>query len=184
MLQVADFGIAECKFLLLLRNLECLEEINGIDINRQLLEQHAYLARPLTTSYIQKRERPLRVRLFGGSVTDVDSRLLGVDCVTMIELLAEVYFFMLSIESPVLHTIKDAMSIKVLSCVNRIEHLDEPVLEALPAAVFGQLRPRLVVVTTPNADFNVLFPTLKVFRHWDHRFEWTRSQFQQWCVAF
>lgn len=106
MLQVADFGIAECKFLLLLRNLECLEEINGIDINRQMLEQHSYLARPLPTTYIQKRERPLRVRLFGGSVTDVDSRLLGADCVTMIELLAEVYFIIFSIENPILHAIK------------------------------------------------------------------------------
>jgi len=43
--------------------------------------------------------------------------------------------------------------------------------------------PRAVVVTTPNADYNVLFPTLPAgrFRHEDHRFEWSRTEFAAWC---
>lgn len=39
-----------------------------------------------------------------------------------------------------------------------------------------------VVVTTPNAEYNALFPWLPagVFRHPDHRFEWGRAQFRDW----
>ena len=41
-----------------------------------------------------------------------------------------------------------------------------------------------MVVTTPNADYNALFPKLAAgeFRHGDHRFEWTRAQFQAWAA--
>ena len=63
-----------------------------------------------------------------------------------------------------------------------IEHLDPPVLERVPAAIFGVLQPQVVVMTTPNADFNVLFPGFRGFRHPDHRFEWTRRQFQAWYI--
>lgn len=37
-------------------------------------------------------------------------------------------------------------------------------------------------MTTPNSDFNVVFnlPPGK-FRHWDHKFEWTRNEFKTWC---
>ena len=55
-----------------------------------------------------------------------------------------------------------------------------PVLRDVPAAVFGFLRPKRVVMTTPNAEYNVLFPGFTGFRHFDHKFEWTRSQFQAW----
>jgi hypothetical protein len=39
------------------------------------------------------------------------------------------------------------------------------------------------LITTPNAEYNTLFPTLPAgrFRHKDHRFEWTRSEFQSWA---
>jgi hypothetical protein len=42
-----------------------------------------------------------------------------------------------------------------------------------------------VVVTTPNAEYNVRWPTLPAgnFRHRDHRFEWTRSEFQEWAAG-
>jgi 3' terminal RNA ribose 2'-O-methyltransferase Hen1 len=66
-----------------------------------------------------------------------------------------------------------------------IEHLDPPRLAAFERAVFGHARPRLVVLTTPNADYNVLFPTLPAgsFRHGDHRFEWTRAEFGDWVAG-
>ena len=42
--------------------------------------------------------------------------------------------------------------------------------------VFGRVRPRVAVFTTPNREFNPLFADFPgPFRHWDHRFEWTRS---------
>lgn len=64
-----------------------------------------------------------------------------------------------------------------------IEHLDEPRLPALERSVFGEARPGTVVVTTPNVEYNVRFPTLPVgkMRHSDHRFEWTRAQFRAWA---
>ena len=62
----------------------------------------------------------------------------------------------------------------------RIEHLLPEVLGASVAMIFGHLMPRIVIMTTPNAEFNVLFPGFSGFRHWDHKFEWTRSEFQSW----
>ena len=69
--------------------------------------------------------------------------------------------------------------------VEVIEHLDEDRLPALAEVVFGQARPGAVVVTTPNAEYNVLFPKLGAgaFRHPDHRFEWTRAQFRDWAAG-
>lgn len=64
-----------------------------------------------------------------------------------------------------------------------IEHVDETRLPALEHSVFAAARPNTVVVTTPNVEYNVRFPTLPAgkTRHPDHRFEWTRAQFQSWA---
>lgn len=66
--------------------------------------------------------------------------------------------------------------------VEVIEHLDAPRLAAFERVLFESARPKTVIVTTPNAEYNVKFETLPSgqFRHKDHRFEWTREQFQQW----
>lgn len=53
-------------------------------------------------------------------------------------------------------------------------------LDKVPPAIFGYLCPRVVVMTTPNAEYNVLFPNFSGFRHHDHKFEWTRKQFRMW----
>ncbi|MDJ0380185.1 3' terminal RNA ribose 2'-O-methyltransferase Hen1 [Streptomyces sp. G-G2] len=64
-----------------------------------------------------------------------------------------------------------------------IEHLDLPRLPALEYAVFGAARPRTVLVTTPNVEYNVRWETLPAgeVRHSDHRFEWTRAEFRDWA---
>ena len=66
-----------------------------------------------------------------------------------------------------------------------IEHLDPDRLDAFARALFGAARPRTVLVTTPNAEFNVTWESLPAgrFRHHDHRFEWTRQQFHSWAGA-
>ena len=61
-----------------------------------------------------------------------------------------------------------------------IEHLEADVLEQLPKALFENLQPDIVVMTTPNSEFNVVFPDFEGFRHTDHKFEWTREEFQSW----
>jgi 3' terminal RNA ribose 2'-O-methyltransferase Hen1 len=66
-----------------------------------------------------------------------------------------------------------------------IEHLDEPRLAALERVVFEYAQPKTVIVTTPNAEYNVRFPSLRAgnFRHKDHRFEWSRSEFGAWAES-
>lgn len=66
--------------------------------------------------------------------------------------------------------------------VEVIEHLDPQRLPALARIVFGEAKPRSVLVTTPNREYNALFPALSpgAFRHPDHRFEWTRAEFASW----
>jgi 3' terminal RNA ribose 2'-O-methyltransferase Hen1 len=63
--------------------------------------------------------------------------------------------------------------------VEVIEHLDPPRLRALEQVVFASARPAAVIVTTPNVEYNVHWESLAAgsMRHRDHRFEWTRSQF-------
>jgi 3' terminal RNA ribose 2'-O-methyltransferase Hen1 len=67
--------------------------------------------------------------------------------------------------------------------VEVIEHLDPPRLSAFSRVLFGCSRPGMVVLTTPNREYNVRFEGLPAgkFRHADHRFEWTRSEFAAWC---
>ncbi|WP_432170384.1 3' terminal RNA ribose 2'-O-methyltransferase Hen1 [Streptomyces sp. 1222.5] len=64
-----------------------------------------------------------------------------------------------------------------------VEHLDLPRLPALEYAVFGHARPRTVLVTTPNVEYNVRWESLPAghARHGDHRFEWTREEFRTWA---
>ncbi|MCT9075968.1 3' terminal RNA ribose 2'-O-methyltransferase Hen1 [Streptomyces fulvoviolaceus] len=66
-----------------------------------------------------------------------------------------------------------------------VEHLDLPRLPALEYAVFGSARPRTVLVTTPNVEYNVRWESLPAghVRHGDHRFEWTRAEFRAWADA-
>ncbi|MBL3669853.1 3' terminal RNA ribose 2'-O-methyltransferase Hen1 [Streptomyces sp. M2CJ-2] len=65
-----------------------------------------------------------------------------------------------------------------------VEHLDLPRLPALEYAVFGAARPRTVLVTTPNVEYNVRWESLPAghVRHGDHRFEWTRAEFRAWAA--
>jgi hypothetical protein len=69
--------------------------------------------------------------------------------------------------------------------VEVVEHLDPPRLSAFERVLFEFARPRAVVLTTPNREYNVTWETLPAghFRHADHRFEWTRQEFQDWARA-
>ncbi|KAF9410587.1 Small RNA 2'-O-methyltransferase [Entomortierella beljakovae] len=100
------------------------------------------------------RVNRLSIDLYQGSVGEPDQRLLGYDA---------------------------------LACLEVVEHLDPDVLNNFWSTVLGALRPKIVIVSTPNAEFNVNFPQLKygtpesIFRNDDHRFEWTRQEFEDWC---
>ncbi|CAH2100267.1 unnamed protein product [Euphydryas editha] len=67
--------------------------------------------------------------------------------------------------------------------IEMIEHMLPHDLERFVHTVFGFIKPRIVVLTTPNGDFNVLFKALEKngLRRLDHFFEWSREQFHDWC---
>jgi 3' terminal RNA ribose 2'-O-methyltransferase Hen1 len=67
--------------------------------------------------------------------------------------------------------------------VEVIEHVDPSRLGALERVVFEFARPPTLIVTTPNAEYNVRFDGIAPgkLRHADHRFEWTRAEFRAWC---
>jgi 3' terminal RNA ribose 2'-O-methyltransferase Hen1 len=68
--------------------------------------------------------------------------------------------------------------------VEVIEHLDTGRLAAFERVLFEFARPKTVVLTTPNREYNPKFETLPAgqFRHKDHRFEWTRAEFETWAA--
>jgi 3' terminal RNA ribose 2'-O-methyltransferase Hen1 len=67
--------------------------------------------------------------------------------------------------------------------VEVVEHLDPPRLAAFERVLFEHARPGTIVMTTPNREYNAKFETMPAgaFRHKDHRFEWTRAEFQAWA---
>lgn len=69
--------------------------------------------------------------------------------------------------------------------VEVIEHLDEDRLHAFVRVVFEFAKPRTVVLSTPNVEYNTLFENMAegALRHDDHRFEWTRQQFEDWAAS-
>lgn len=80
-----------------------------------------------------------------------------------------------------------------------IEHLEPQLLSRFGVVTMGTYRPRLLLVSTPNFDFNAKFPdhhdcgkrgfvdptgrTDRVFRHSDHKCEMTSDEFRQWAIG-
>lgn len=75
--------------------------------------------------------------------------------------------------------------IDAAAVVEVIEHLDSDRLATFEQVLFGAIGPRIAAITTPNAEYNVKYETLSagLFRHTDHRFEWTRTEFEAWGNA-
>ena len=67
--------------------------------------------------------------------------------------------------------------------VEVIEHLDLDRLKSFERVLFEFAKPRTIVLTTPNKEFNVTWEQLNTdtMRHDDHRFEWTRKEFTNWA---
>ncbi|KAJ8971921.1 hypothetical protein NQ317_008705 [Molorchus minor] len=145
---VVDFGCAEFGLFVFIKRLTSLNHIICVDIDEDTIKQHSWKVRPLTIEYLKRREQPLEISIYAGSIANPDYRLLKIDAVIAVEI---------------------------------VEHLYPDALEAFPYNIFGFIEPKLVIVTTPNADFNVLFSSdPKRFRHYDHKFEWSREQFEDW----
>src|SRR3954452_13582496 len=88
------------------------------------------------------------------------------------------------IQSPLTYRDKRLVGYDAAALVEVIEHLDPPRLAAAEQNVFGSARPGTVIVTTPNAEFNVRWETLPAgdFRHPDHRPPVRRTSSASRCV--
>lgn len=69
--------------------------------------------------------------------------------------------------------------------VEVIEHMEPNRLPDFERVVFECAKPNTVVLTTPNSEYNVLFENMEAdtMRHNDHRFEWSRTEFEIWATG-
>lgn len=88
-------------------------------------------------------------------------------------------------QSSLLYRDKRLHGFDAAALIEVIEHLDEFRLAVFERTVFEFARPKTVVITTPNREYNVMWESLPAgkMRHSDHRFEWTRAEFQTWANA-
>uniref|UniRef100_A0A8C9Z347 Small RNA 2'-O-methyltransferase n=1 Tax=Sander lucioperca TaxID=283035 RepID=A0A8C9Z347_SANLU len=70
----------------------------------------------------------------------------------------------------------------LVTSIELIEHLTLADVKRFSEVVFGYMTPVAVIVSTPNSEFNPLFPRPAGFRHSDHKFEWTRAEFKSWAL--
>ncbi|CAG9334606.1 HENMT1 [Blepharisma stoltei] len=61
-----------------------------------------------------------------------------------------------------------------------IEHIYPESVPILTENIFKYIYPKYAIVSTPNREFNVYFPDPKHMRNYDHKFEWTRKEFEEW----
>ena len=152
---VADLGSGHGSFICHLKKLPFLKTIITVDQDSSSVEQTCRTSQPQCHERLFGRPGcELTIFNFCGNVLQLDHRLANVDAFTCIEL---------------------------------IEHLTLDQLKQFERIVFGHYGPALVLITTPNAEFNVIFDSrllhANAVRHSDHQFEWTRSQFHDWCAS-
>jgi 2-polyprenyl-3-methyl-5-hydroxy-6-metoxy-1,4-benzoquinol methylase len=76
---------------------------------------------------------------------------------------------------------------ELIACVEVVEHIPKARLGSFLSTLFGFLastcNAKVVVLTTPNRDYNWKFGAGEQLRHDDHKFELSHSQFVRLCVA-
>lgn len=151
-----DLGCNNCRFLTLAKELPYLSHLAGVDLDPEVLanvvERH--------------RLRPLAADFLGGPharSTPLSLQLvLGSVCDSAA---AEAW-----------------QGVEAVTALELIEHLHPEDIGQFSHTVFGVIEPKLVILSTPNSDFNPLFPNWEegTLRHWDHKFEWSREEFREW----
>ena len=154
MIGIFEMDCNNCKFLKILRGgvLPEVRLVAGLDIDKELLEDNVKYLRPLPGDWLDRREKPFTLELYHGSCgSENGAKVLSG-------------------------------RVQAVTAIELIEHLDPDTLNTFPSTVLGVLSPLVWIVTTPNREFNVLFlQFIGPFRHWDHKFEWTRMEFKSWA---
>ncbi|XP_048229208.1 small RNA 2'-O-methyltransferase isoform X1 [Ricinus communis] len=163
---LVDFGCGSGSLLdSLLDYSTSLEKVVGVDISQKSLSRAAKILHTKLSSTNSDSGIKSAV-LYGGSIIDFDSRLCGFDIGT---------------------------------CLEVIEHMEEEQACLFGNVALGYFHPKILIVSTPNYEYNVILqrssltnqeedPDEKTesqsckFRNHDHRFEWTREQFNSWAT--
>uniref|UniRef100_A0A0E0Q4F0 Small RNA 2'-O-methyltransferase n=1 Tax=Oryza rufipogon TaxID=4529 RepID=A0A0E0Q4F0_ORYRU len=163
---LVDFGCGSGSLLdSLLEHPTTLEKVVGVDISRKGLTRAAKsLHQKLSKKSLMQTSVPTAV-LYDGSITDFDSRLYRFDIGT---------------------------------CLEVIEHVEEDQASLFGDVVLSSFCPTVLIVSTPNYEYNPILQRSAMpnkeeepeenagpckFRNHDHKFEWTRSQFQHWATG-
>jgi len=151
---ILDLGCGEGRLFQAMKFMPEFKRLVGIDIDINEISKSYERVGPITYHIFSNDppEEPLEVALYCGDLTVPYPSLLRER--------------------------SDAITM-----VEVIEHLPADVLERLPDVLFGFYRPEVIVISTPNKEYNQCIKgfDLNTLRHWDHKFEWTRKEFQTWC---
>jgi hypothetical protein len=133
----------------------------------------------------QERWEALTSKVWKGSLEVVNEEFKNMECIVGMEVCVWVRIYSSKTTS--------------LICASRVEHLPENTFEAFAPMLLGVYHPEYLLITTPSYTFNSRFTppdapssartgyrdpthrTDRIFRHSDHKFEWTRKEFQAWC---
>ncbi|KAK7032263.1 hypothetical protein VNI00_013222 [Paramarasmius palmivorus] len=92
---------------------------------------------------------------------------------------------------------EEFVGVECIVATEVIEHLTPEIFPFFAPVLLGIYSPRLLLLTTPSYTFNARFTppdtrrtgfldptgrTDRVFRHDDHKFEWTVEEFNEYCV--
>ncbi|ONI11183.1 hypothetical protein PRUPE_4G091400 [Prunus persica] len=161
---LVDFGCGSGSLLDSLLNYPTsLEKIAGVDISQKSLTRAAKILHSKLDASMSAINSAV---LYDGSITAFDSRLSGFDIGT---------------------------------CLEVIEHMEEDQASEFGNVVLSLFRPRVLIVSTPNYEYNVILQKSNLssqeddpedknqaqsckFRNHDHKFEWTREQFNCWAT--
>ncbi|KAJ6802184.1 small RNA 2'-O-methyltransferase-like [Iris pallida] len=162
---LVDFGCGSGSLLdSLFEHSTTLEKIVGVDISCKSLTRAAKLIHSKLSMKSVMEPNIRSAVLYDGSIMDFDSRLYGFGIGT---------------------------------CLEVIEHMEEDQACLFGNVVLSSFCPELLIVSTPNYEYNPILQRSSLpnkeddpedksgpckFRNHDHKFEWTRQQFEQWSV--
>ncbi|KAL7102584.1 hypothetical protein ACP275_08G128900 [Erythranthe tilingii] len=160
---LVDFGCGSGSLLdSLLSYPTSLEKIVGVDISLRALTKAAKLLHTKLNKLSESSSKIKYAVLYDGSITKFDSQLHGFDIAT---------------------------------CLEVIEHMEEEEASLFGEVVLSFFRPKILIVSTPNYEYNVILQGCTTedpdeknqtqvckFRNHDHKFEWTRAQFESWAA--